>query len=378
MSLFSYIAVLGRQPELGLVELESVLGGDAVQAFGGRMAFVRELPQIDRLGGSMKLAEVLYHGELADLQALPVEIEALPMNDGKTPFAVSLYMPRSTRRQAEAVGLALKKRLRMRGSVRLVQPTDGAEVSAAGLKHNQVLEKGFELLIAVAGKTMVVAQTVSVQDIDAYAARDYGRPARSATVGMLPPKLAQILINTTQSPMVADPFCGTGVVLQEARLMGRSTWGSDLSPEMIAATTTNMEWLSQTASGPLGSWHIEPPTDAQTVQLPAGCAVVSEGYLGPNQLHAPSPAELQGMKQDLLALYVACLANWAPQLASGAELALCVPAWRIGRAWSYLGLVDELPRLGYTPKSFQSTATPLLYARDNQVVGRQLLLMRKN
>ena len=40
----------------------------------------------------------------------------------------------------------------------------------------------------------LVAKTVWVQDIDAYSKRDINRE-RSMTVGMMPPKLAQIMIN---------------------------------------------------------------------------------------------------------------------------------------------------------------------------------------
>ncbi|MDB5178844.1 MAG: putative methylase, partial [Patescibacteria group bacterium] len=225
---------------------------------------------------------------------------------------------------------------------------------------------------------MIVARTTGVQDIDWYSRRDYGRPARSAVVGMLPPKLAQILVNSTSVGVVADPFCGTGVVSQEALLLGREAVGSDLAPEMVAASRENLTWLAEQpeASTPLPAWQVE-EADARQVRLPEGCAVVSEGYLGPNQSHSPAPAELAAMKHDLLALYKESLANWAKQLSSGAEVSLCVPAWRMAGKWHYLGLVDELPRLGYTLKGFKHVPTPLLYARENQVVGRQLLLLRK-
>jgi hypothetical protein len=76
-------------------------------------------------------------------------------------------------------------------------------------------------------------------------------------------------------------------------------------------------------------------------------------------------------------LYRDSLANFARQLPSGGEVSVCVPAWRVGKHWSYLGLVDELPKLGYTLKGFKHVPTPLLYAREDQVVGRQLLLLRK-
>ena len=74
-----------------------------------------------------------------------------------------------------------------------------------------------------------------VQNISAYAMRDQKRPKRDAFVGMLPPKLAQIMINLAlgdQEPkdkLLLDPFCGTGVLLQEALLMGLKVYGTDLS-----------------------------------------------------------------------------------------------------------------------------------------------------
>jgi len=49
---------------------------------------------------------------------------------------------------------------------------------------------------------------------------------------MLPPKLAQILVNSVQAQTVYDPFCGTGVIPQEALLLGRTASGSDLSDEI--------------------------------------------------------------------------------------------------------------------------------------------------
>ncbi len=266
--------------------------------------------------------------------------------------------------------------MRQRGSVRLVLPAKGLALSAAELRHNRVVEDGFELLVVAAAGEMVVARTIGVQNIDWYSRRDYGRPARSAKVGMLPPKLAQMLVNTTTAGMVADPFCGTGVVLQEARLLGRETMGSDLSPEMVEAAKLNMPWLDHEVGRELPAWRVE-LADAREVVLPKECAVVSEGYLGPNLTHSPTPAALAAIQRDLLKLYRESLKQWGLQLPSGAEVSLCVPAWRMGRAWHYLGLVDELARLGYTPKSFRAASTPLLYAREDQVVGRQLLLLRK-
>jgi tRNA G10 N-methylase Trm11 len=371
------MAILGRQPELGLMELESLLGSNHVEPFGRQAAIISEPVHIDKLGGTIKVAEVLYRGELTSLRDLPIETESLPMREGKTPFALSSYGSRETPKMLFSAGLELKKVLRVRGSVRLVSPAQGSALSAAELRHNRVIEDGFELLIVVSGREMVLARTLGVQDIDWYSRRDYDRPARSAKVGMLPPKLAQILVNATQGTDVYDPFCGTGVVLQEALLLGRDAHGSDLAADMVAATQKNLAWLEAQVDYKLPGWGVS-LVDARAVTLPRGCAVVTEGYLGPHLSSAPSAMELVTLKTDLRALYRDSLLRWAKQLSAGAEVSLCAPAWRVASKWHYLGLVDELDHLGYTLRSFEHVTTPLLYAREDQVVGRQLLLLRKN
>ncbi len=373
-----YIAILGRQPELGLLELESQLGAAAVVPFGRWAALLDRSAAVAEYGAIVKMGEVLYDGPAADVRALPIDPAQLPRADsGKTSFALSLYGLKATPRFVVVAGLALKKALG--GSVRFVAPSEGLAASAAQLRHNHILERGFELLVVVNGQRMIIARTLEVQNIDWYTQRDYGRPARSAKVGMLPPKLAQLLVHTTSAPTVVDPFCGTGVVLQEALLAGRTAVGSDLAPDMVAASRANLAWLPEVAPRPLPAWTVTEPIDARAVTLPPGpCAVVTEGYLGPNLATAPTPARLAEIQAELRSLYGDALAHWAAQLPAGAELALCVPAWHMPSGWHYLGLVDDLSRLGYTMKVFKHVRTPVLYARPDQIVGRQLLLLRKN
>lgn len=376
MENIQYLAILGRQPELGLAELEAVLGRSVVSPFGRQAAIVTRSFELAELGMIVKLAQVWYDGPVVDAKELPIDVAMLPLAESKTPFAVSLYGLNATRRYAEVVGLALKKRLKVRGSVRLVQPTTGTAVSSAGLMHNNVLEKGFELLVAVSGQRMVVAQTMMVQDIEAYAARDHGRPARSAKVGMLPPKLAQFLVNMApRGAVIVDPFCGTGVVLQEARLLGHEVKGSDIDGGMVDMTRLNMDWLgSHYDALPAYELTIQ---DARKVVLPPTCSVVSEGYLGQALAVPPTNSQLASLKREVGDLYRQALMNWADQLTSGAVVALCAPSWRIKGVWHHLEIIDELPKMGYSLMEFAHTTTPLLYARPDQVVGRRLLFMRK-
>lgn len=65
----------------------------------------------------------------------------------------------------------------------------------------------------------IVAETVWIQDIEGYSQRDMERE-RSMTVGMMPPKIAQIMINLgtkgDKNRALWDPFCGLGTTLIEA------------------------------------------------------------------------------------------------------------------------------------------------------------------
>jgi tRNA G10 N-methylase Trm11 len=252
------------------------------------------------------------------------------------------------------------------------------ELTAAQLKFNGLPEKGVELIIVSHAGEMLIGITEEVQDIDGYAERDHGRPARSAKVGMLPPKLAQLIINTTHGATIYDPFCGTGVILQEAYLMGRMAAGSDLSEEMIDASRENMTWLADKYAVDSAGASLR-VADAAQVNLPEGSvSIASEGYLGPNLMKAPHRDQLDKLVRPLRQLYVDVLRNLASQLPSGAEVSICAPAWMVDGSWEALPLVDVLPELGYTTKVFNASTGALpIYGRKDQIVGRALYLLTK-
>ena len=237
-----YLSVLGRQPEISLAEL-SALFQQVEQVSPLLATFESEaLPDINRLGGSLKLAQKLDTPLVDYLAALP---------DGKLTIGLSNYGKKATARSTSADAMKLKKALKKRGrSVRIVQGK-AAVLSTATSHHNHLGSRERAVEIIKFGGDIYLS--TGTQDITAYARRDQARPARDAKVGMLPPKLAQILINLCgplpAGARVLDPFCGTGVVLQEAYLMGYTPYGTDADPRMIEYTKKNLAWLQQAVSG---------------------------------------------------------------------------------------------------------------------------------
>lgn len=359
-----YLAVLGRQAEISQAELVSLFG--AVSLVGEGLAEFKstEAVSIDRLGGTLKLAQPLDTSPLEFLSALP---------EGKITFGISDYSAKSGR-AVGAEALRLKKILTRHGrSVRIV-PNREPVLSTATVFHNHLGSKPNCIELIKNDKNWYAS--CGVQNIDAYTQRDQNRPARDAKVGMLPPKLAQILINLCgplpAGSRVLDPFCGTGVVLQEALLMGYQVYGTDLDERMVKYSKKNLKWLKNDGKSSL---EVQ---DATTANWTAPIdAVASEIYLGPPLDHVPTDVELTPIKQEITSLLLKFLKNLAGQIESGTPVTLAIPAWlRSDGSYERLNLLDEICSLGYNKKSDVSK-TDLLYHREGQVVARELMILRK-
>lgn len=373
-----YLAVLGRQPEISIAELAALF--DNVEQQSSEIAFFRSKtePELARLGGSLKLAK--------SLENISPEEYLLQLPDGKITLGVSDYTVNSKNyslrdiKNISQYGIKIKQALKRKGrSVRLL-PNSTPVISTAAAHHNGL---GGSLkkveLIKFRDEWFV---SIGVQNITAYKERDQARPARDAKVGMLPPKLAQILINLCgplpETATILDPFCGTGVVLQEALLMGYNVYGTDKDERMVRYTEKNLEWLTRKRFGSseesLKTFECGDATSHQW-QKPID-AVAAEVYLGPPMSESPAEIKLKTVKQECGAILTEFLKNLHPQIAKGTPVTLAIPAWRRNdHYFARLMPLDFIEKLGYNV--LNKSEGGLLYARENQVVAREIIVLRK-
>lgn len=391
-----YIAIVGRQPDLGIAELERIYGADNVTPIFGSDAALIDAncgpDDLRRLGGSVKLAEVLstlqstkWHDIEKHLSKIVSEhLRTLP--EGKFRFGISVYGLEMRVEAINASTLRLKKIVKAAGRSGRAVPNKALALNSAQVIHNQLTSPiGAEFVIARHGHKTIIARTLAEQDIDAYAARDQARPARDAFVGMLPPKLAQVMINLAypsrgvdgQPPVILDPFCGTGVVLQEAALMGYDVYGTDYSEKMVRFSTKNLEWLKDTFNVQF-EYKLE-EADAMNAQWQPFTAVACETYLGQPFSASPSPSKLEEVVQNCDHIISEFMKNIGTQIPSGTPLCLGVPAWRSDNGWvTHLPLIKKLDQLGYKQIEFKNVDVKnLLYYRPDQIVARELLVLEK-
>ncbi|MDB5183484.1 MAG: hypothetical protein JWO07_165 [Candidatus Saccharibacteria bacterium] len=412
--------MLGRQPALGMAELERTFG-DVTWFTDSAACVMADSFDVTRLGGTLKAGVVT--GELSgDWRRASEHIVKYYSNkwgnfEGKLTLGISAYGFKVQTRDIQKTGVILKQRLRAKKvSMRLIPNVDAAHNTATshhnklGLAPNKV-----ELLIVrnKSGK-VIIAESVGAQNITALAARDQGRPKRDAFVGMLPPKLAQTMVNLALSASgsrnlspaelppstapavtseagetvpktgnhsditILDPFCGTGVILQEAALLGYNVYGTDLADKMVDYSKVNMDWLS-TKYNTSRTYKIEVGDAMDTKWQQPIDAVVCEGYLGQPFSAPPSPAKLTEVRGNCDHIMGKFLTNIGAQLKSGTPLCVAIPAWRsTDGSFTHLPLVDNLAKLGYKQIELKNVRTAeLLYYREDQVVARELLILEK-
>ncbi len=386
-----YISILGRQPEIGLAELRRLY--KEASFFSNKTATIETTNfNLERLGGTMKAGKVVKELTGSDDNVLAQisthYIKKWQQSPHKITLGISVYGMRASAKDVQKVGLKIKRQLKDSGvSLRLI-PNDKPALNTA-TSHNNKLglsDNKVELLIIKGyGGKYILAESVGAQNITAYAKRDQNRPKRDAFVGMLPPKLAQIIVNLatgqhtpSQNFKVLDPFCGTGVILQEASLMGFGILGSDLSEKMVTYTKENLEWLEKTnrkVEYNINDIWLQ-PGDATSTQWPPFNTIAAETYLGRPFSAPPSAASLKEVSGTCQAIVKDFIKNAASQLKSGDEFCIAVPAWRQPNGnFHFLDIVpilvnNNIERIFLGDK-------PLLYARDDQVVARHLYVLKK-
>ena len=435
-----YIALLGRQPEISLAELAAVFGTDRVNRISQQFAEVQTSQfDITTLGGTIKCAKVITElpASRTDKTSLLAASRFITQHyqakwahsPHKITLGLSTYDLAVGARDVQKTGLILKSSLKKSGtSLRLI-PNDQPALSTATAHNNKLGGSPYKvelLLVKTTDRRLIIAESRGVQNITAYTRRDRHRPKRDAFVGMLPPKLAQIMLNlalgagslTRQRPhdnsvtssdsslsdksmilrtalpdafdleettgsrpvvTILDPFCGTGTVLQEALLAGYDVVGTDLSQKMVDYTAENLSWLQSTFTAPghpIGRVIDIHQADATTHRWPNSTyltAVVCETYLGQPFSAPPAPQKLAAVVGNCNHIITGFLTNIRPQLAPNTPLCIAVPAWydASGRA-AHLPLIKHLQELGY----HQLNHTPLIYRRPDQIVARELLVLK--
>ena len=350
---------------------------------------------INILGGTVKIFQKIAPRE-ANIVGL-LERENL---SGKIVFAISNYQ----KEKIDTFKLALSTKRSYPGSMRIVDGKDSGKLSSAQSFQYEMDRKNVEYGLFDTG----IGKLIAVQNIAFWSEKDYGKPRSDATSGMLPPKLARMMVNLAVSqarskkqevgskdwdsvlhtsyslPLICDPFCGSGNVLLEAVSLGFDVVGSDISEKAVSATQENLMWAISNFQFPISKQipNLNTQISRQDAtrfnfgKIERDFVIVTEPYLGKPRKSKLRIEEEKEIREESVKLYTDFLLNLKLAASSKKLKAVVIvfPLFELanGKQLSiWENCVDTLHKIGYTTDS-----QPLIYGRDYQVVKRQIVTLK--
>ncbi len=283
----------------------------------------------------------------------------------------------------------IKKEMTVAGrSVRFVFKNE-ATLSSVTVDKNNLTEKGAEFLISknITGKYSI-AKTLVVQPFEELGRRDFGRPGRDSRSGMLPPKLAMMLVNLsamTPEKTLLDPFCGSGTIITEALLMGYGKIiGSDISAQAIADTQKNLDWSKSKVQSPESKVRlIQADVSSLNKEIKPSSidTIVTEPYLG-QPLRGNEPRQiLEKQTAELKKIYLQAFGEFKKILKQNGTAVFIIPRFRFRNEWMRIDCQEEIENLGFSAEPLieykNEKHFSLLYWRDNQHLGREIWKFKK-
>lgn len=396
-----YFFELGNHPALSVAEIAAICGANTQYQLISEKILIADLPHefdakkaIKEMGGIIKIGRLFaLKIKHPDIKAcLPALEEIIKSQEEKICFGISYYGRKKA--NLKYLGMDIKSMIKERGlNCRWVSGKENV-LSSVIVEQNRLLSKGFELVLIEDNNDLLVGRSLAVQPFKELSWRDYGRPARDDQSGMLPPKLAQIMLNLASAAAsdkakakLLDPFCGSGTIISEALLLGfKNIIGSDNSTRAVLDTQKNIDWLLKHADGEgrdlkskieikqIDARGLSKEMGAQTIDV-----IATEPFLGPQR----GALDISAIKKELEALYSEVLGQFKIILKPHGRIVMLFPVFCLKQKKHFLNpdlsgykIINPLPRALQENKNLKiSFRKTLLYGRASQRVWREVVVL---
>lgn len=391
-----YFFEAGTFPDLSYTELVSVLSSfgypkEVITRYGSNIFFVQDDKFTDlaisnifkRLGGAIRVGEVV-----EDIDSF----YAGSKKEGKFTFGISILgeTKKEDSSLLKKLGNSIKKELRENGiSSRFVLPMrHDYALNAAQVIKNEILEKGFELLIIRNKGQEIYARTMEIQDLEGFVSRDLQRPGTNLEMGTLPPKLARMMVNFTglSSGTIWDPFSGSGTIPMEAAVLGFNFLASDIDSKAVEDTERNTQWLyseGYITDTIYQTFHFDiTKPDAQVIKRLKNTeidAIVCEPFMGPPQTKILSEVRANELLEDVKALYLKLFQLIDRKLEMrGIKVVMIVPSYKTNNGWKTFGIRELVGKRWIVRNNEYSSGRDLKWSRKNSIITRNIYILERS
>ena len=345
-----------------------------------------------KLGWTIKIFELDFFANIEDIYESILETAL--NTEWKFKYSLNLFWEKSLK--LENILKKTKNLLKNKSiSARYFNKDDWKNLSSAQILGNSILKKWFDFNIINLWNIFYFGKTLEVQDIDSYSKRDFSKN-RDMQVGMLPPKLCQMMINIwkeskdCESKNVYDPFVWLGTVLIEALNMWiPKVFWSDLSEKMFDESRKNISdfisknWLKN-ISFKIEKLNAKFINESEILQKEKIDLIVTEWYLWEIMTKKNiSLDRINKQKESLLSIYSKFFENLA-KVDFSWKIVICFPFWELNGKFIYFNeILEILNKFCVIENIFKnseinlsSKSGSLLYKREKQLVWREIFKLK--
>ncbi len=370
-----YLLQLGNTPKLSVFEAKQVIGVSVEQLDEHLAKFEADsndqaIELFEKLGASVRLIQLTKEAQALAGQTIEEFLADYLINLKQAKF--KLACAQLGDEQTERLDFYQLKQLLEAQDIK-VRFVEGSRfgLSAAVLLHQKIEE----FVVYQLADQVAIGETIAIQNIDHWTNKDRQKPYADRKKGMLPPKLARVMVNLAtgggHEGLLYDPFCGTGTVLIEGLEMGLNVAGSDLDQEAVIGAKTNLAWFKdqQHLTGEVNIFQADVSQVKKERFTQAVDYLVTEPFLGKPK---PNLEQLPGIFRGLEKLYLGAFKQWQQILHDGSKLVVVFPRVEGDKQnYDLSGLIDKLSAQGYT---LLVNFGELRYHRKDAVVQRDILI----
>jgi len=387
-----YLFLFGRNVELSLAEVFSYfekegfgVNLEGIQLNGALLDSKEKLnikEMIDQLGGTVAIGEVLFYGDLDKVAKKVGETPIYSGTSNKPSYSVFNFADENA---SNVILSGIKNNLKKEKLKTKYVPLKGSISMQVGEtifgSPSQIKKLDERYFLFKKESLYFFGKLSEVFDSKESERRDMGKPARRESLA-ISPRLAKILINLSsvkENGTLFDPFCGIGVILQEALLNKINVLGVDLNEEAIKDCKKNLDWLRQEYDIKSKSQVIN--NDSGKIILKQKInGVATEPSLGKLLRQIPKKEDALKMISDFENLIVYVLRNVRKYLAPNSKITFTSPFIRVAKKRIACNIDDICSRTGLKKcklKNYDVTF-PIQEFREAQIVGREIYVLTVN
>lgn len=392
--------ILGHSPEISFAEIKSLLNLLSIKfsilEFNKHFLIIETDSEIDassimeQLGGVIKIGKIeneFLINEIEKAQNFLFDYLVKNKPDKKLKIGFSFYNTTSSFMSSfERSSFALKKKLKQQNIPVRIITSKKQDLSAVIVQKEKLIDEGFDFQILFFTDKFFIAKTLAIQDYERFGSIDYDRPKIDATSGMMPPKLAQIMLNLSANrELIYDPFCGSGTMLLMAgELNYKKIIGSDILARAVSDSIEDIKWYEDKFNKKLNYKVFEAdvlnlPQEIMTEKI--NC-IVTEGYLGKPLRGNESLDFIKKQIKELEELYLKSFEVFS-KISSLNCIVISMPVFVRDRELFYLEILEKIEKLGFKQENllddeYLNERKTLIYKREDQKVYREIIKFVKS